>query len=61
MVKKFPKLIHVVTLDNISFHFEEGVVKWKFVFHQSITPERDLYDDAKKCKKAMEFPMMLRY
>lgn len=36
------------------FHYEEGEVKWKFGFHIRITRERDLFDEAKKCKDILE-------
>lgn len=31
--KKLPKNVPHIKLENISFHFEESVLKWKYVFH----------------------------
>lgn len=31
--KKLPKNVPHIKFENISFHFEESVLKWKYVFH----------------------------
>lgn len=33
---ELPKNIHVVPFDDISFHSEKIMAKWKFVFHRRI-------------------------
>lgn len=31
--KKLPQIVRVVPLDNVSFHYKENVLKWKYIFH----------------------------
>lgn len=38
--KKIPTNIHVTLMDKVSFHSKEGVLKWKYVYHKRIAPER---------------------
>lgn len=52
--KKIPTYIIVAPLDNISFHFEEIVLKWKNVYHRRITPKRELSKEALKCEEIFE-------
>lgn len=35
-------------MDNVTFHSEKSIAKWKFVFHRRITLESEFYDDTKK-------------
>lgn len=35
------KNVPSILLDNVSFNFKENVVKWKFVYHRRLTPERE--------------------
>lgn len=52
--KKFPVNVPAVSLDNVSFHSKEGVLKWKYVYHWRIAVERELSKLALKCCKIME-------
>ncbi|XP_050918675.1 uncharacterized protein LOC127136121 [Lathyrus oleraceus] len=38
--KKLPNNIHVVPMDNITFHSKERVLKWKYIYHRRIAHER---------------------
>lgn len=53
--KNLPKNILLSQLENVSFHFEEIVAKWKFVFHIRLTREREFSIDAQKCSEIMDF------
>lgn len=52
------KRIHVNAssphMDNVSFHYETGVKKWKYVFQRRIAGERELGKEALNCKEIME-------
>jgi hypothetical protein len=43
--------IPLAPMDNISFHLEECVQKWKFVYHRRIAHERELNHEALDCKE----------
>lgn len=51
---KLPQNIPIVPLDKVSFHYEESITKWRYVFHKHITSERELFEDDKKCNEIME-------
>ncbi|XP_050878804.1 uncharacterized protein LOC127082619 [Lathyrus oleraceus] len=53
-VRKSPVKVHVVHLDNISFHLEDGAAKWKFVIQRRVAVERELGKDALDVKEVME-------
>lgn len=36
---KLPVNVHVVPLDNISFHLEKSVLNWMYEFHSHIVPK----------------------
>ncbi|XP_050908726.1 uncharacterized protein LOC127122429 [Lathyrus oleraceus] len=54
VVKKSPGKVAAVHLDNISFHLEGGVAKWKFVIQRRVAVERELGKEAVKVKELME-------
>lgn len=39
---KFTNNVYTFSLDKASFNSEESVLKWKYVFHESIALEREL-------------------
>ena len=41
-------------LDNVSFHSEESVARWKFVFHRRSALERELGKEALECKEVVK-------
>lgn len=41
-------------MDNVSFHFETNVQRWKHVFERRIVGEKELGKKALDCKKIME-------
>lgn len=51
---KFPDNVLTVPLENVSFHYEVSVLKWKYVYHVRIASERDLSKEALKCYEIME-------
>ncbi|XP_050876842.1 uncharacterized protein LOC127080569 [Lathyrus oleraceus] len=53
-VRKSPIKVHVVHLDNISFHLEDGVAKWKFVIQRRVAVERELGKDVADVKEVMD-------
>ncbi|MCH82682.1 envelope-like protein [Trifolium medium] len=53
--KRVPENIPPVPLDNISFHSEENVQKWKYVAHRRIAQERELSKEALECMEVMAF------
>ncbi|XP_050875371.1 uncharacterized protein LOC127078997 [Lathyrus oleraceus] len=53
-VRKSPVKVHVVHLDNISFHLEDGAAKWKFVIQRRIVVERELGKDVADVKEVMD-------
>lgn len=50
--KKIPLNIHM--LDNISFHYEESVLKWNYMYHRRIAPKREMSKEALKCEEIVE-------
>ena len=46
--KKIPSNVPVVPLDNVSFHTERSVQKWRFVYQRRVVSERELHDEALK-------------
>ncbi|XP_050909141.1 uncharacterized protein LOC127122910 [Lathyrus oleraceus] len=53
-VRKSPVKVPVVNLDNISFHLEDGVAKWKFVIQRRVVVERELGKDVADVKEVMD-------
>ena len=39
--KKVPPNVHVTPLDNISFHYEMSVKRWRYVYQMRIARERE--------------------
>ncbi|PNX64992.1 hypothetical protein L195_g054308, partial [Trifolium pratense] len=52
--RKVPLNVPSAPLDNVSFHFEDGPTRWKFVFNRRLSVERNLSKDFLKCKELME-------
>ncbi|XP_050889179.1 uncharacterized protein LOC127094382 [Lathyrus oleraceus] len=46
--------VAVVHLDNISFHLEDGVAKWRFVIQRRVAVERELGKDVVEVKEVMD-------
>ena len=44
--KKIPTNVPIVILDNVSFHSEESMLKWKNAYHRKIALERELSKEA---------------
>ncbi|XP_050915351.1 uncharacterized protein LOC127130374 [Lathyrus oleraceus] len=53
-VRKSPVKFVVVHLDNISFHLEGGVAKWKFVIQRRVVVETELGKDVVEVKEVMD-------
>ncbi|XP_050877005.1 uncharacterized protein LOC127080746 [Lathyrus oleraceus] len=53
-IRKSPVKVLVVHLDNISFHLEDGVAKWKFVIQRRVVVERELGKDVADVKEVMD-------
>ncbi|XP_050889385.1 uncharacterized protein LOC127094620 [Lathyrus oleraceus] len=53
-VRKYPGKVPAVDLDNISFHLEDGVAKWKFVIQRRVAVERELGKDVVDGKEVMD-------
>ncbi|XP_050876309.1 uncharacterized protein LOC127080014 [Lathyrus oleraceus] len=53
-VRKSPGKVHVVHLDNISFHLEDGAAKWKFVIQRRVAVERELGKYVVDVKEVMD-------
>ncbi|XP_050909148.1 uncharacterized protein LOC127122917 [Lathyrus oleraceus] len=53
-VRKSPVEVPVVHLDNISFHLEDGVAKWKFVIQRRVAVEREFKKDVVDVKEVMD-------
>src|ERR1044072_7581829 len=51
--KKVPANIPPAPLDNISFRFESGASRWRYVYHRRLARERELHVNALKCKEIM--------
>lgn len=52
--KKIPTNFSVSPLENVSFQSEESVMKWKYVYHRRITPERELSKEALTCENIVD-------
>ncbi|XP_045791760.1 uncharacterized protein LOC123886487 [Trifolium pratense] len=52
--RKVPLNVPSAPLDNVSFHFEDGPTRWKFVFNIRLSVERNLSKDFLQCKELME-------
>ncbi|XP_050897479.1 uncharacterized protein LOC127104337 [Lathyrus oleraceus] len=53
-VRKSLVKVVVVHLDNIFFHLEDGVAKWKFVIQRRLVVERELGKDVDEVKEVMD-------
>lgn len=52
--KKLPKNVPSVLHDNVSFHSEESLVKWNYVYHQKVLPKNELSKAAQEYVEIME-------
>lgn len=52
--KKLPKSTPHVPFENVSFNYEESIVKWNFVYHMRITLDKELYAETLKFSEIME-------
>ncbi|XP_057432218.1 uncharacterized protein LOC130724971 [Lotus japonicus] len=52
--KRIPENVHAAPLDNISFHSEESVGKWKYVYQRRIAQERELTGEILHCQEIMK-------
>lgn len=52
--KNLPNSVPAVLMDNVSFHSEDSLLKWKYVYHTRIAPKRDLLKEALECSEIME-------
>ena len=48
--KKIPSNVPAAPLDNVSFHTDMSVQKWRFVYQQRVAREMELHEEALKCK-----------
>ncbi|XP_050875966.1 uncharacterized protein LOC127079627 [Lathyrus oleraceus] len=53
-VRKSPVKVLVAHLDNISFHLEDEVAKWKFMIQRRVAVERELGKDDADVKEVMD-------
>jgi hypothetical protein len=53
--KRIPANIPPAPMDNISFHSEASVQKWKNVYQRRVAHERELSSEALGCKEVMMF------
>ncbi|XP_050889445.1 uncharacterized protein LOC127094683 [Lathyrus oleraceus] len=53
-IRKSPIKVHVIHLDNISFHLEDGAAKWKFVIQRKVAVEREFGKDVVDVKDVMD-------
>ncbi|XP_050878600.1 uncharacterized protein LOC127082407 [Lathyrus oleraceus] len=53
-VRKSPIKVHVVHLDNISFHLKDEAAKWKFVIQRRVDVERESGKDVADVKEVMD-------
>ncbi|XP_057444259.1 uncharacterized protein LOC130736442 [Lotus japonicus] len=51
--KRFPHNVHVVSIDNVSFHAEGNVQKWKYVCQRKIDKDREVGSDVLECKEVV--------
>lgn len=47
--KIVPVNIHATSLDTVSFHSEQSVYKWKYMFQRRVSRERELGKNAFEC------------
>ncbi|MCH84851.1 envelope-like protein [Trifolium medium] len=52
--KKVPQNVPPAPLDNVSFHFEDGSSKWRFIFYRRLSLERNLSSDLLNCQELMD-------
>ncbi|XP_057432382.1 uncharacterized protein LOC130725146 [Lotus japonicus] len=52
--KRIPENVPAASLDNISFHSEESVGKWKYVYQRRIAQEREFTGEILHCQEIME-------
>jgi hypothetical protein len=52
--KKVAQTVEKVPIDNVSFHFPEFALRWKFIYHMRVAVERELSEEMVKIKEAME-------
>ncbi|MCI37577.1 envelope-like protein, partial [Trifolium medium] len=52
--KEVPLNVPSAPLDNISFHYETGASKWKFIFYRRLSLERNLSSDLLNCQELMD-------
>jgi hypothetical protein len=48
--RRIPANIPPAPMDNVSFHSEESVQKWRFVYQRRVAQERELSQEALECK-----------
>ncbi|XP_057444768.1 uncharacterized protein LOC130737014 [Lotus japonicus] len=51
--RRIPKNVPAAPLDNVSFHSEENVLKWKYVYQRRFALEREVGPDVIECKEVM--------
>jgi hypothetical protein len=49
--RRVPANIPPAPMDNVSFHSEESVQKWRFVYQRRVAQERELNQGAFECKE----------
>lgn len=52
--KKIPYDVPLAIMDKESFHSEDSVLKWKYVYHRRIAGEREISEEAMKCEEIIE-------
>ncbi|XP_038904247.1 uncharacterized protein LOC120090596 [Benincasa hispida] len=52
--RKIPPNVPIVLIDDISFHSEDNVQRWKFVVQRCIVDEKTFSDQTKSCLKIMD-------
>ncbi|XP_057449168.1 uncharacterized protein LOC130740532 [Lotus japonicus] len=52
--KRIPEKVPAAPMDNVSFHSEESVTKWKLVYKCRIAQERELAAEVLACQVVME-------
>ncbi|XP_057444347.1 uncharacterized protein LOC130736545 [Lotus japonicus] len=51
--KHIPQNVPAVPIDNVSFHAEGNVQKWKYVCQRRIAKEREVFSDVLECKEVI--------
>ncbi|XP_057444278.1 uncharacterized protein LOC130736465 [Lotus japonicus] len=51
--KRIPQNVPAVPIDNVSFHAEGHVQKWKYVCQRRVAKERDVGSDVLECKEVV--------